>query len=69
MRKQAGEVAIFIQGVNHSIQSINQGAAGIACAVSEQLKVTDDMSRNIAQASSATSEISSNMNCALSTTA
>lgn len=62
MQGKVVETVKFIEGVNASIQIINQGAANVAGAVREQLQATDDISQNIAEVSRKTSEISENMN-------
>ena len=59
---KASDVVTFIEGINVSIQNINQGAANIAHSVQEQVQATNDISKNILQVSGATSQISSNMN-------
>jgi len=54
----------FIESVNAAIQNINQGAGNIAVAVKEQVRATNDISRNIAEVSAKTSEISASMKTA-----
>ncbi len=64
MRHAVNHTVQLIDGVNSAIQNINQGAGNIAIAVKEQVQATDDISRNIAEVSAKTNEISASMKTA-----
>ena len=61
IQNATGTAVSAIQGVSQTIETISETATAIAGAVEQQLAVTQEISRNVQQAASATSEVCSNI--------
>ncbi len=61
IQSATGESVVAIDGIGKTIRSMNEIAATIAAAVEEQQAATQEIARNVQQASVGTAEVSSNI--------